>query len=420
MGKRMEEKNKRPLHVLILTYIYTDGDPRYGGEGRVVWETTQALARAGVKVFVVTSMKNIKTTPHPNITVYKVPFAKKNFLNFNPGELLKIFLFAIPLIFLKRIDIIHHLPTNGPDPFARFKFGRVFVESADPSWGYDNPKFSTDLGLDRARKLNEAGYEGKLPFDLSTPIARRIWRWLGVAEMYPKGVDVFFYRTPSMRSMLSKLRPQSALYYVPNGVDVEKFSPHHKPLYEKPKQGIRFLHLGSINRRKGTNYLVKAFIASLTEHPENELFLAGRSDPEFVKELKELSKPHSQIRFLPPPTDEELPLLYVSADVFCLLLLGGPLLTVTAEAFASGLPVLATRGNGCGEAVAENDAGFLVEPGDIDNTARAIIHISENRQLLSTKASNALAAAKNFSWDYAAQTLIKGYTEALGYTNHNS
>ena len=147
----------RPLRVLILTYIYTDFDPRYGGEGRVVWETTQALARQGVEVFVVTSMKNLSIPPHPNIRLYKIPFAKKNFLNFNPGELLKIFLFSIPLLYIKKIDIIHQLPTDGPNPFAYFKFGRIFAESADPAWDYENPKFGKELQLDRAKKSKRRG-----------------------------------------------------------------------------------------------------------------------------------------------------------------------------------------------------------------------------------------------------------------------
>ncbi len=411
---------QKPLRVLILTYIFTDGDPRYGGEGRVVWETTHALARAGVKVFVVTSMKRVKGAYHPNITLFKIPFAKKDFLNFNAGEILKMFFFCIPLILLKRIDIVHHLPTNGPNPFARFKFGTLFAESADPPWDYENPKFGKELRLDNAKKSQEAGFT-------STPApainfwpraALRFFTLIGVNEKFPKGTDIFFYRARGLEEALKAARPESERLYAPNGVDTKQFSPNIPPLFERTQKGIRFLHVGSLSRRKGVEHLVKAFINVLPKHSENELILVGRGEASFVEELKDAARDYPQIRFYHDVSNEDLPGAYTSADVFCLVPLSGSTPTVMGEAFASGLPVISTKLSGSGEAVAEHDAGWIVEPGDEADLARVMVQVIENKDMLQAKAKNALTASRYFSWDNIAQTLIKGYTQALKIKKH--
>ncbi|MCE9643648.1 glycosyltransferase family 4 protein [Candidatus Parcubacteria bacterium] len=402
----------RPLRVLILTYIYTDYDPRYGGEGRVVWETTNALARAGVEVYVITSMKKLDTVPHPNVHLYQVPFAKKDFLNFNAGELLKIFFWSIPLIFLKGIDIIHHLPTNGPNPFARFKFGKTFVMSADPAWDYENSKFGKELKLDNSQKNQEAGF-AKRSFDLSSRLALRFFRMIGVDNKFPEGTDIFFYRARSLQPTLESLRPESILAYVPNGVDTQMFSPQNPPLFERTQQGLRFLHVGSVSRRKGTEHLLNAFVSILPRYPESELFLVGRGHPEFIAELKQTAAPYPQVHFFDNISNDDLPRAYTSADVFCLVPLSGSTPTVMGEAMASGLPIIATKESGSGEAVEEHEAGLLVEPGNEAELAQAMVNLIEERAILEEKKANSLAASRFFDWDNIARLLIAGYEQAL-------
>jgi len=401
-----------PLRVLILTYIYTDYDPRYGGEGRVVWETTNALARAGVEVTVITSMKRLRGIPNSNVVLYQIPFAKKDFLNFNAGELLKIFFWSIPLLFLRKIDIIHHLPTNGPDPFARFKFGRVFIESADPAWDYENPKFGKELRLDNAQKNQEAGFV-KHSFDLSSRLALRFFSMIGVDDKFPKGTDMFFYRAHSLRPILESIRPESLLAYVPNGVNTQAFSPQHPPLFERTQKGLRFLHVGSMSRRKGVEHLLNAFVSILPSYPESELFLVGRGHPEFIAELKRIAEPYPQVQFFDKVSNDDLPRAYTSADVFCLVPLSGSTPTVMGEAMASGLPIIATKESGSGEAVEEHDAGLLVEPGNEGELAETMIRLIEDRKLLEEKRNNALTASRFFSWDNVARLLIAGYEQAL-------
>lgn len=400
----------KPLRVLILTYIFTDGDPRYGGEGRVVWESTHALARAGAKVFVVTSMRTVAGPVHPNITVYTVPFAKKDFLNYNAGELLKHWLFSIPLIFWHRIQVVHHLPTCGPDPFARYKFGTTFAMSADALWEYDHPTFGADLRLDNTTKDIAAGYT-KPRRDLSSRIALRVFKMLGVDHMYPHGVDVYFARSEGLAKKLKESHKEALVHYTPNGADPRTFRPGVTPLY--PKQGgTRFMHVGSVSRRKGVHHLLRGFLQHAANHPTSELYIVGRGEPKFVEELKELAKGVPQVRFIADAPDDVLPQVYASADVFCLVPLSGSTPTVLAEALATGLPILATGECGSGEAIEKYGAGIVVPPADAPALASAMDRFI-NPEVHKGYAAAALAAAAHFTWDTIATTLLLGYREAI-------
>jgi colanic acid/amylovoran biosynthesis glycosyltransferase len=68
------------------------------------------------------------------------------------------------------------------------------------------------------------------------------------------------------------------------------------------------------------------------------------------------------------------------------------------EAMAAGLPVVSTRHAGIPDVVIENKTGFLVDEGDINSMAKAIIKLAENRKLLSEFGTNGkVLIEKNFT-----------------------
>ena len=68
------------------------------------------------------------------------------------------------------------------------------------------------------------------------------------------------------------------------------------------------------------------------------------------------------------------------------------------EAMAAGLPVVSTRHAGIPDVVIENKTGFLVDEGDINTMAKAIIKLAENRKLLSEFGTNGkVLIEKNFT-----------------------
>mgnify|MGYP000429415235 FL=1 len=48
------------------------------------------------------------------------------------------------------------------------------------------------------------------------------------------------------------------------------------------------------------------------------------------------------------------------------------------EAMSYGLPIISTNVGSIGEAVKEKENGFLIEPGDVDSLAHAMIQLTNN------------------------------------------
>ena len=66
-------------------------------------------------------------------------------------------------------------------------------------------------------------------------------------------------------------------------------------------------------------------------------------------------------------------------DVLVLPSYEEPAGTVLAEAMAVGTPVVATRVNGLPEVVQDGVTGRLVEPGDVDGLAAAVLEVLDRR-----------------------------------------
>lgn len=66
-------------------------------------------------------------------------------------------------------------------------------------------------------------------------------------------------------------------------------------------------------------------------------------------------------------------------------------------AMAYGLPIVATRVGGLPEIVTENETGWLIPPDSPDALAEAILHASQDRNLLSEYGRNGRARAEAFS-----------------------
>ncbi|MBI2581318.1 glycosyltransferase family 4 protein [Candidatus Woesearchaeota archaeon] len=73
---------------------------------------------------------------------------------------------------------------------------------------------------------------------------------------------------------------------IPNGVDVEHFSPETKPIghYRDGKVNILFVgRLGNYEKRKGLKYLVSAFNKLHANHPNARLLVVGPGKPQVLR-----------------------------------------------------------------------------------------------------------------------------------------
>lgn len=159
--------------------------------------------------------------------------------------------------------------------------------------------------------------------------------------------------------------PREKLHYIPHGLDPSRFGRR-----QPANAARRFGYLGSIVPHKGIEVLIAAF---RDMPPDAELAVAGshRADPAHAAHLAEIAK-SANVRFEGEVDHAAVPDWL--ADIDCLVVPSiweenAPL--VVLEAFASGVPVIASRLGGLPELV-DPGGGVTFSPGSVDALRRAL------------------------------------------------
>jgi phosphatidylinositol alpha-1,6-mannosyltransferase len=207
---------------------------------------------------------------------------------------------------------------------------------------------------------------------------------------------------------------------VPPGVDVERFRPVSAAEREatRARLGIRVdaelvVSISRLVPRKGFDVAIEAVAALAASRPRLVLAIAGSGRDE--GRLRRLAaRVGAPVRFLGRVANDDLPLLYGSADVFtmaCRTRWGGleqeGFGIVFVEAAACGTPQVAGDSGGAAEAVVDGVTGTVVarpeSPGDVATAIAGLLDDDEGRASMA-KASRERAVAE-FSYDVLAARL---------------
>jgi glycosyltransferase involved in cell wall biosynthesis len=206
---------------------------------------------------------------------------------------------------------------------------------------------------------------------------------------------------------------------VPNGVDVEKFKPLGNPEANRRKFGLGdeacVLFVGSLIRRKGLSFLVEAARKIVKEKAETKFLIVG--DGPLKNQLTNSLKKANLLGnflFMGNLKENILPIIYSCADVFVLPSIQEGQGIVLLEAQASGKPVVAFNVGGIKEAVQNGETGLLVDRGNIDGLADALLKLLSDKDLRDKLGVNGRSfVTENFTWDICAQKMLKVYREVL-------
>jgi glycosyltransferase involved in cell wall biosynthesis len=200
--------------------------------------------------------------------------------------------------------------------------------------------------------------------------------------------------------------PDEKLFYLPRGVDVERFKPGPEPDGQKRPPVFRAVFSGALIERKGIHHLLEAWHRLNLQNAE--LWLLGSVHDEAKPYLKKFWR--DNIRVLGFKRDLENYLNQGSVYVFPSRLEGSA--KTIYEAAASGLPMITTRE--AGDVVRDGVEGIIVQPGDVDSIATAIEHLYRHPEIVASMATAARQrVVENFTWDHYRTRLLGAYERAM-------
>ncbi|MAG52656.1 MAG: hypothetical protein CMH62_01700 [Nanoarchaeota archaeon] len=214
---------------------------------------------------------------------------------------------------------------------------------------------------------------------------------------------------------LKKYTNKNKIKILPNGMDpilYKKISPNNF----KKNLGIKgklVLFFGRLNPTKGPEMLAKAAI-EITKERKDISFVWIGPDEGKAEEVKKLIAPYENMQYLGPiQGKEKIAEMYQAADIYVLPSYREGLPLTLFEAYASGLPIVASPVNGIPYELKENENGFLVNYGDINNIKKRILEVLDSPTLSKKLAENNIKKAKNYSWDIINQRYVDLYKQTL-------
>jgi phosphatidylinositol alpha-mannosyltransferase len=201
---------------------------------------------------------------------------------------------------------------------------------------------------------------------------------------------------------------------IPNGVNLEHFSPNVPPLpqFMDGKQNILFV--GRFEKRKGAKFLLRAIPYIREQFPQTRFLLVGegRLRGGFQKFVEKHD--WQDVVFTGYVSDEDLPRYFASAHVFCSPATGGESMgIVLLEAMASGKPIVASNISGYATVVNPGVDGLLTTPRNSEELAWAIEYLLENEPLRQQFIRAGLQKAREYAWPRVAERVMDYYYELL-------
>lgn len=194
--------------------------------------------------------------------------------------------------------------------------------------------------------------------------------------------------------------PEEKLYYLPRGVDVERFKPGVRPPI------FRAVFSGALIERKGIHHLLEAW--HRLDLKDAELWLVGSVHEEARPHLKKYWR--DNIKVVGFARDVENYLSQGTVHIFPSQCEGSA--KVVYEAAACGLPQITTRE--AGDVVNDGVEGIIIQPGNVGELAAAILELYRHPETVERMSEAARRrVVDNFTWDHFRTRLLVAYEMAM-------
>jgi len=201
------------------------------------------------------------------------------------------------------------------------------------------------------------------------------------------------------RDLVSRGLSADRIRVVPNGIDLEFFSPAPERRAAKPT----LLFLGRLRKYKRVDLIVSAVARLVAEGTDVELEIGGDGDerPALERQIRQLGL-QARVGLLGFITEDEKRDRLRGAWIHVLTSSREGWGIAVLEAAACGTPSVASDAPGLRESVIDGETGLLVPHGDVAALATALDRLLHDEATRRRMAEGARAFAERFTWDSAA------------------
>jgi len=204
-------------------------------------------------------------------------------------------------------------------------------------------------------------------------------------------VDRFATVNPYAQDELKRIGiSENKICHIPNGVIIPDEASYDQSVKQKYRDmlGLDYkkivLFAGRLSSEKNLDVLLNAWKQVIQNNPGAHLLILGegggfRNVEAEIRQLAEDLRLNESVRFMGHVSDVTPYLL--SGDIFVLISSSEGMSNALLEAMSVGIGIVASDVPGNAYLINNEKNGLLVKPGDVNNTAKAIIKLLENPKL---------------------------------------
>ena len=413
---------------LNIAFSVYRGNPLSGGQGVYTHYLTRELSRLGHLVTVFAGQpyprlaEGIELVKLPSLDMYREP---------DPFRWPK----------LKELNDVTDIFEVGLRLFGGFPEPRTFSTRLKKELKYHRKKFdilhdNQSLGsaireIARTKMPVVASIHHPITVDRRIDLAQaetlkdRIskYRWYGFSKMQERvAKDLLKIMTVSEKSKEDIVAHMGInpgnIAVIPVGVDTGIFYPDQR----LPKNNTQIIAVVSSDvYLKGMLFLLEAMNIVAKSNPSVTLLVVGKLTPDGPAH-QVLKKSHfkSRIKFMHDVPEADLAHFYRESTLAVVPSLYEGFSLPAIQALASGLPVVATSGGALPEVLGrDGKCAVLVEPGNVNDLAQAIVKLLETKEMRDKLASEGLKRVReNFTWEMSARKVVEQYEYAIAKFNY--
>ena len=215
------------------------------------------------------------------------------------------------------------------------------------------------------------------------------------------------------QSCLRALEPYFRLNarVIPNGIDLEMFSPAAPRLPKYDESKLTLLFLSRLEPRNGLDLMLQSFEIVRRQRSDVRLVVVGDGPRRAEYQAKVPAAYAKDVDFVGPVLDERAS-YYRTADIYCAPISKASFGMTLLESMACGTPIVATENDGYLDLLGPEE-GVMVPHGDPQHFADAILPLLADKDLRARLGRGGIAKAATYAWSKVTEQVVAYYEEIL-------